>query len=156
MPPISLNTAVLIALGAAVAILAILLGVTMNRLSRVTDRLYHASPNDDHDGESGDMLRDDLQSRVKQLDRQIAALNLAQKRGISRVGLVRFNPFEDTGGDLSFALTLASADGNGVVITSLHGRGNTRFYAKPLASWTPAYSLSDEEAESVHRAQEAL
>lgn len=156
MPPISLNTAVLIALGAAVAILAILLGITMNRLSRVTGRLYQAMSESGQQDELSDTLRGDLQSRVKQIDRQLAALALSQKRGISRVGLVRFNPFEDTGGDLSFALTLASADGNGVVITSLHGRGNTRFYAKPLTSWDPAYSLSDEEAESVRRAREAL
>ena len=53
-------------------------------------------------------------------------------RAFQRVGLVRFNPFEDTGGNQSFALALLDAEGNGWVLSSLHARTGTRVYAKPI------------------------
>ncbi len=68
---------------------------------------------------------------------------------LQHVGLVRFNPFSDTGGDLSFALALADADGRGVVLCNLHGRGESRLYAKPLQAWGSPYPLSDEEVQAV-------
>lgn len=52
---------------------------------------------------------------------------------IQKVGLVRFNPFNDTGGDQSFILALVDATDTGVVISSLHTRAGTRWYAKKVA-----------------------
>jgi hypothetical protein len=72
---------------------------------------------------------------------------------IQRVGLYRFNPFSDTGGELSFALALTDDSGKGVVLCSLHSRGETRLYAKPLHIWDSPYSLSQEEQEAVRRAR---
>ena len=60
------------------------------------------------------------------------ALEAAGLRAFQRVGLVRFNPFEDTGGNQSFALALLDAEGNGWVLSSLHARTGTRVYAKPI------------------------
>ncbi|MBI1800213.1 MAG: DUF4446 family protein [Chloroflexi bacterium] len=68
---------------------------------------------------------------------------------LQKVGLVRFNPFDDVGGDLSFALTLADANGNGVVLSSLHRRDTNKVYAKPLAQWQSDYTLSDEEQQAI-------
>ena len=70
------------------------------------------------------------------------------------VGLVRFNPFDDTGGDQSFALALLDGRGDGVVISSLHGRTGTRFYAKPVKAGTSTLSLSDEEVQALKQARE--
>lgn len=72
---------------------------------------------------------------------------------IQRVGLYRFNPFSDTGGDLSFALALTDDNGKGVVLCSLHSRGETRLYAKPLNVWDSPHPLSQEEQEAVRRAR---
>ncbi len=72
---------------------------------------------------------------------------------VQRSGVVRFNPFDDTGGDQSFALALADAEGNGVVLSSLHARGLTRVYAKPLAGWASTYQLTEEENQAIQRAR---
>lgn len=72
-----------------------------------------------------------------------------------RVGVIRFNPFADTGGDLSFALAMTDAEGAGFVLSSLHGRGDARVYIKPLTNWTSNYALSDEELQAVGRARQA-
>ena len=69
-----------------------------------------------------------------------------------RLGVVRFNPFEDTGGDQSFAIALIDKQGDGVVISSLHSRKETRVYAKPLKNRESAYPLTEEEKEAIARA----
>jgi len=86
--------------------------------------------------------------------RQIA--QQAQRDGhshLQHLSLLRYNPFSHTGGDQSFLLVLADADGNGAVINSLHARDGTRVYAKPLAAWESVYSLTDEEREAITRAR---
>jgi len=69
-----------------------------------------------------------------------------------RVGLVRFNPFEDTGGNQSFALALLDGRGDGFVVSSLHARAGTRVYAKAIAGGTTEAALSDEESEALRQA----
>ncbi len=71
---------------------------------------------------------------------------------LQHCGVVRFNPFLNTGGDQSFCIALADDNGNGVVITSLHARDGTRVYAKPLTNWESPYPLTDEERAAIHQA----
>jgi hypothetical protein len=77
-------------------------------------------------------------------------------QGTQAVGLVRFQAFSDYGGDQSFALALANAAGNGVVLSGIFAREGTRVYAKPLDEWTSTYSLSFEEEEAIDKAQSQL
>ena len=63
--------------------------------------------------------------------------------------MVRFNPFDDTGGDQSFALCVADDAGNGFVMSSLHRRTESKVYAKPLSGWHSEYSLSAEEQQAM-------
>jgi hypothetical protein len=70
----------------------------------------------------------------------------------SRVGLVRFNPFEDTGGNQSFALAMLDGNGDGFVVSSLHARAVTRLYAKSVSGGTSDAALSDEEGEALRQA----
>lgn len=72
---------------------------------------------------------------------------------IQHVAVVRYNPFSNTGGDQSFVLALADYNGDGALINSLHTRDGTRIYAKPLASWGSAHSLTQEEEEALARAR---
>jgi uncharacterized protein DUF4446 len=74
------------------------------------------------------------------------------RRAIQRVGLVRFNPFEETGGNQSFAFALLDARGDGFVVSSLHARTGTRVYAKALAEGQADAALSTEEAQAVELA----
>lgn len=69
-----------------------------------------------------------------------------------RIGLVRFNPFEDTGGNQSFALALLDGRGDGFVVSSLHARAGTRVYAKAISNGASEAALSDEEGEALRQA----
>jgi hypothetical protein len=91
--------------------------------------------------------------RVSELNELTHQMEYASRSHIQRLGFLRFNPFRDSGGDQSFAVALADQDGNGVVISSLHGRDSTRVYAKPLATWESAYPLTDEERLAIRQAR---
>lgn len=72
---------------------------------------------------------------------------------LQKMGFVRFNPFNDTGGDQSFCLAILNGHDTGIVISSLHSREQTRIYAKRIvAGKTEGVELSREEAEALNRA----
>jgi hypothetical protein len=74
---------------------------------------------------------------------------------IQKVGLLRFNPFKDTGGDQSFILTLLDAHDTGVVITALYSRMGTRWYTKRVSlGKSTEHELSEEEKKAIHMAAE--
>jgi hypothetical protein len=91
--------------------------------------------------------------RVGQLDERTRQMERASRSYIQRLGVLRFNPFRDSGGDQSFVVALTDQYGNGVVISGLHGRDATRVYAKPLAGWESAYPLTDEERQAIRKAK---
>ena len=92
---------------------------------------------------------------LEELTGRTANLEAAGRRAFQRVGLVRYNPFEETGGNQSFALALLDADEDGFVISSLHARAGTRIYAKPLTAGRSEGALSDEEMEALALARGA-
>lgn len=71
---------------------------------------------------------------------------------IQKVGVIRFNPFKDTGGDQSFAIALLNKDNNGLVISSLYSREGTRIYTKPIEKGESSYHLSEEEKQAIQKA----
>jgi hypothetical protein len=88
-----------------------------------------------------DMLEQEL-ARVKP---RIETLEGIGQIAFQKVGFVRFNPFQDTGGDQSFALALLDQEDNGFVISSLYGREGTRVYAKAIERGVPKQAISEEE-----------
>jgi hypothetical protein len=84
----------------------------------------------------------------------IVRLQAEMPKNFQKIGLVRFNPFGDTGGDQSFAIALTDAEGNGFVISSLHRRTESKVYAKPLKDWQSSYTLSDEEKQAISLARD--
>jgi hypothetical protein len=80
--------------------------------------------------------------RVNQLARQLEG-------AIQRVGVVRYNPFEDTGSNQSFVLAMLDARGDGFVLSSLHSRQQTRTFLKPVSRGKADSAVSDEEAEAI-------
>lgn len=68
---------------------------------------------------------------------------------IQKVGLVRFNAFQNVGSDLSFALALLDNDNNGVVLNGLYGSESSNIYAKPIKNGASTYQLSEEEKEAI-------
>lgn len=88
-------------------------------------------------------------SQVRDLNALAKRLQVAARHSLQHMGVVRFNPFPDTGGNQSFAIALVDGHGNGVVISSLHAREGTRVYAKPLKKWESEYALSEEEKRAI-------
>ena len=91
-------------------------------------------------------------SELDELAVRMAVLEGAQRRTFQRVGLIRYNPFDETGGNQSFALALLDAAGNGWVLSSLHARSGTRVYAKAIKSGLAEAGLSEEETAAIQRA----
>jgi hypothetical protein len=91
---------------------------------------------------------------IKKINQEVEQLNLSVKSHIQKYGLVRFNPFNETGGDQSFSLSLLDKNDNGFVITCLHTRDRTRVYAKPVTSTKSDYDLSKEEQKAIKKASQ--
>ncbi len=112
------------------------------------------------DAESFEAVLGSHLERVRQVVRDVegvSARTAAVERDVlaafSRVGLVRFNPFEgDTGGNQSFAIALLDGRGDGLVVSSLHARAVTRMYAKSVTAGASEAALSDEESEALRQA----
>lgn len=100
------------------------------------------------------LKRQDLQSReILELSKGLANHQTKALGHIAKYSLIRFNPFEDSGGDQSFVVALLDSKNNGIVVSSLHSRSGTRVYAKEIQSGTAIHhKLSKEEKEAVEKA----
>lgn len=96
----------------------------------------------------------DINARnIKALSEGIVQLKELQKMNVQKQALIRFNPFEDTGGDQSFVYALLDGENTGVVISSLHSRESTRLYAKSVVKGKAGgHQFSKEEKEVVEKA----
>lgn len=95
-----------------------------------------------------------LQDRTIQLEHAVEILSTNAEFYIAKVGLVRFNPFSDTGGTQSFTVALLDGKNNGLVMTSLYGRTGNRWYVKEVkAGLARGVELSKEEHAAIERAQ---
>lgn len=151
-----------IVVGAVAAILVILLmavlvqSVRLRRATRAYGALVQGS-----DGGNLQHVLDQHIGQVRQVSSRLDDLNTMTEymeqrtRGsLQHIGLVRFNPFEDTGSDQSFAIALLDDRKDGIVISSLHGRANTRVFAKPVENGTSRHALSNEESDAIRIAVE--
>ncbi len=94
----------------------------------------------------------DVAVRVDDLTAFCQETDQTLRHAIQRVGLVRFNPFDDTGGDQSFAIALLDGAGSGVVISSLFSRSGNRIYAKAIQNGQSKYPLTTEEEQTIQQA----
>jgi hypothetical protein len=86
------------------------------------------------------------------LSRRVDGIELHGQRAVQRVGVVRFNPFVDTGSNQSFVLAFLDARGDGFVLSSLQSRQQSRVYLKAVAGGRAESAVSDEEVEAIRRA----
>lgn len=146
-----------VALVAAVVVLGAWVAWLQRSEAVLRRRLRRVLP----EGESGgiDEILDRQLKRVESLSERVEALNKLHhelehlsQRTIQKVAVIRYNPFADTGGDQSFAIALLDSLGNGVVVSSLHSRTDTRVFAKPVQSGRSKFQLSDEEQDAIKKA----
>jgi hypothetical protein len=143
------------ALTALILVLLVLALLQSVRLRRAV-RAYRALVQGGGGGTLGDVLEshvgrvEDVRARLAELDLRHADLERRSRTSIQHIGLVRFNPFDDTGSNQSFAIALLDDRRDGLVISSLHGRSNTRVFAKPVEGGSSSHTLSDEETQAIH------
>ncbi len=95
-----------------------------------------------------------LAAQLEKTQRDLADLQRDCTGHVQRVGILRYNAFEDVGGEQSFSVALLDACANGVVISGLCGREETRVYAKPVRAGHSVHNMSDEEITAIARAIE--
>lgn len=157
LEPQTLSLLVVVLL-AAVAILLVWLALLQRSFGLLRRRLRSVFGTT---GEQGlDEVLDGILKRLDGTGERLDALNrlhqdleaLLRQGTIRNIGIVRFNPFPDAGGDQSFAIAMLDAEGSGLVISSLHARTDTRVFAKPVHGGRSRYPLSDEEQDAIRRA----
>lgn len=87
---------------------------------------------------------------TNELSEQLSSLILESKYHIQKFGVIRYNPFSDTGGEQSFILAFLDALDNGIVLTSLHSRDSTRWYIRQVKEGKGVdIDLSEEEKRAI-------
>jgi hypothetical protein len=154
---VSVEQWALIGIGAGLAGLAawvVYLQVRLRRVSQQYARLVR--------GVDGKNLEEMLHQQVDEVHEALETVRALQAEtrrmdhtlahAFQWMGMVRYNPFRNTGGDQSFVWAIVDGQGNGLVLSSMHSRESTRLYAKPLHEWTSMYPLTEEEQEAIDRA----
>ena len=96
-----------------------------------------------------------FKSELSDLDGRIEVIKLEGLQHIQRVELLRFNPYDETGGNISFTVCFLDSKGSGIVITSLHARNGTRVFGKEVVlGKSIKYELSKEEETVIKKAME--
>lgn len=96
--------------------------------------------------------REALQSDLDSAEQRLSKLEVRLDKAVRHVGLVRFDAFEDVGGNQSFALAFFDDNGDGAIITSLLGRTECRVYCKPITKGRTERTLSQEEQRAMEDA----
>ena len=96
-------------------------------------------------------IRDAAKNLETMMTEQAAIRNI-QSNTIQKIGFIKYNAFENIGNDLSFALTLLDGNNNGICISSIYGRNESRIFSKPIVKGKSLVSLSQEELESLNEA----
>ncbi len=94
-----------------------------------------------------------LQSNCDELRKRVDDLEREALRQVGNIGIIRYNAFEEVGGDQSFVLALINEVGDGVVVNSITARSQTKVYAKVLRKGVCEQPLSPEEAQALNKAK---
>ena len=94
-----------------------------------------------------------LPTDVRGLRDEVARLRTEAATAMRHLAVVRYDAFGDMGGRLSWSMAVLNESGDGVVVTSIHGRSDARTYAKNVTAWAGAQELSPEESEAIQQAK---
>jgi hypothetical protein len=125
-------TTALAAAGTSFAVLAFVVSLLALRRSTFSTRRSRVVPPD-----------------LDAVARAVTDVRVDLGRALRHLAVVRYDAFGDMGGHLSWSLALLDDEGDGVLVTAIHGRADTRTYAKNVQRWTSTQQLSPEESEAV-------
>jgi len=104
------------------------------------------------DGDAAARRREETQF-AKRTEERLQELERVARREVHRVGFVRYNSFSDVGSDLSFTLALLNNEGDGILLTSIYSREETRTYGKAVRKFVPQQGASKEEQSAIAMAR---
>lgn len=138
----------------AVAVLALILSILA--LFR-SGRGYPQSPSNDSSRSYDQFFSEEtpvnnLEGQLRVLTKHLGELEVKQANNLQRYAMVRFRAFPEVGSDLSFSLALLDGNSNGIIITSLFGRDQTRVFGKTIQGGKSEYRLSPEEEQALREA----
>ncbi len=93
-----------------------------------------------------------LDQKFDMISESIESINARLAKCLQNVSLVRYNPFEDMGGDFSYALALLDENYDGIILNGLHARDYCHTYAKSIEGLNSEYPLSKEEKQALTKA----
>ena len=94
-----------------------------------------------------------IKDENKKLREELEKVKKEQESCLQGMGLIRFNPFLQEGGNQSFSMALLDKKENGVVVTSLYTKEGNRVYGKPVKQGKSEYSLSEDEKKAIGEAK---
>lgn len=94
----------------------------------------------------------DQEEAINRVVDRVKNLENISERTFQKIGVVRFNPFNNLGGNQSFVIALLDKQNNGFVISSFFIKEGNRVYAKAIQNGKSDHQLSDEEREAIERA----
>ncbi len=157
----NLSSTVLVALGGALVVFggyhALVVAPQLRRLARALDThdalLGGGNGKATQRMESIETSAGALARQGAELERRLTALETSIAGKVPHIGFVRYNAFENTGSDLSYALALLSKTGDGVVISSIWSREETRTYGKAVTGFNSVQDVSNEERAAIAKAR---
>lgn len=132
-------------------LVAFVLALRLGRLRRTYAILRSETGERDILAVVGRSLRrvDALSRRIDDVEETQRANAALDRFALQKFHLVRYDAFDDMGGRLSFSAALLDDHGDGLIITSINGRTETRTYAKPIRKLTSEHNLSEEERRAI-------
>ncbi|QQS38880.1 DUF4446 family protein [Candidatus Woesebacteria bacterium] len=110
-------------------------GVNVSDITKVLHKIFEKEKNNDE--------------KIARVAHDLNNLTQQSLFAVQKVGVVRFNPFKELGGDHSFSLALLDKENTGIILTGLHTRERTRVYLKDIEKGKTQYSLSNEEKKAL-------
>jgi N-methylhydantoinase A/oxoprolinase/acetone carboxylase beta subunit len=95
----------------------------------------------------------ELKKNFEKISKEIEKLKKENQFSLQKIGILRFNPFKEVGGNQSFSLAILDGNDDGVVITSLFTREGNRVYGKPIKKGQSEHLLTEEEKKAIEIAK---
>jgi len=156
---ISYELIILIGVNFLILLILLLMIASLRKKIKKLNTKYHKFMN----GLSGANIEEVLEDCIdktngvieknKELEYQLNTLKRNMYYCVQKVGVIRYNAFDDVGSDLSFSIALLDNNDDGVVLSSLYSRDSSSTYAKPVSAGKSKYALSAEEIKAIDLAR---
>lgn len=145
---------ILISIAVLLLVLNILTIIKLRKESQRITSFFKGKRVEDLEGVILEILKRQKTTKeeIEKILEKIECLDKIALRSVQKIGVIRFNPFENIGGNQSFSMALLDQKDNGVVISSYHGREGTRVYAKPISHGESEHPLTKEEERAIKEA----